>query len=142
VVLILALYVGDTLCLGQKGELEWMYKEIQKKFKIEKKLGKLKQHLGIWYEWKTEKGTGELYLEARMPKLIEEITDNHKKATGKETKIYTTPGAPGKCLPVKVERSLVGMIMYYTTKLAPELSNAARELASHLSKPGEEHWME
>jgi hypothetical protein len=29
-----------------------------------------------------------------------------------------------------------------TTKLAPELSNAARELASHLSNPGEEHWIE
>jgi hypothetical protein len=39
-------------------------------------------------------------------------------------------------------RSLVGKIMYYTTKLAPELSNAARELASHLSIPGEEHWIE
>jgi Reverse transcriptase (RNA-dependent DNA polymerase) len=53
VVLILALYVDDTLCLGQKEELEWMYsKEIQKKFKIEK-LGKLKKHLGILYEWKT-----------------------------------------------------------------------------------------
>jgi hypothetical protein len=32
--------------------------------------------------------------------------------------------------------------MYYTTKLAPELSNAARELVSHLYNPGEEHWME
>ena len=30
--------------------------------------------------------------------------------------------------------------MYYTTKLAPELSNVARELATNLSSPGEEHW--
>jgi hypothetical protein len=30
--------------------------------------------------------------------------------------------------------------MYYTTKLAPELSNVARELATHLSNPGKEHW--
>jgi Reverse transcriptase (RNA-dependent DNA polymerase) len=83
VVLILALYVDDTLCLGQKEELEWMYREIQMKFKIEK-LGKLKKHLGIWYEWKTEKGTGELYLEASTSKLIEGIIDNYKKAMEKK----------------------------------------------------------
>ena len=98
------------------------------------------------------KGTGELYLEASMPKLIEEIIDNYKIATGKEAKIYTTPGyTQEKCPmkhtgdPVKLDayRSLVGKVMYYTTKLAPELSNAARErLASHLSNPGEEHWHE
>jgi hypothetical protein len=39
-------------------------------------------------------------------------------------------------------RSQLGKIMYYTTKLAPELSNAARKLASQLSNPGEEHWIE
>jgi hypothetical protein len=65
-----------------------MYKEIQKKFKIEE-LGKPEKHLGIFYKWKTEKGTGELYLEAGMPKLIEEIIDNYKKETGKEARIYT-----------------------------------------------------
>jgi hypothetical protein len=63
VVLILAMYVDDTLCLGHKEELEWMNKEIQKNFKIEK-LGRLKIHLGIWYEWKNDKVTKELYLEA------------------------------------------------------------------------------
>jgi Reverse transcriptase (RNA-dependent DNA polymerase) len=35
VVKILAMYVDDTLCLGHKEELEWMYKEVQKKFKID-----------------------------------------------------------------------------------------------------------
>jgi hypothetical protein len=30
--------------------------------------------------------------------------------------------------------------MYYTKKIAPDLSNAARELASHLSNPGADHW--
>jgi hypothetical protein len=39
-------------------------------------------------------------------------------------------------------RLQVGKTMYYATKLAPELSNAARELASNLSNPGEEHWIE
>jgi hypothetical protein len=64
--------------------------------------------------------------------------------------LSSVPATPGKCLRknegsiVMLEeyRPLVGKIMYYTTKLAPELSNAARELASHLSNPGEEHWIE
>jgi Reverse transcriptase (RNA-dependent DNA polymerase) len=54
VVLILAMYVDDTLFLGHKEELEWMYREVQKKFKIEK-LGRLKKHLGIWHEWNNDK---------------------------------------------------------------------------------------
>jgi hypothetical protein len=101
----------------------------------------LKKHLGIWYEWKTEKETGDLYLEPNMPKLIQEIID----ATGNEAKIHSTPGIPGKFLMkhtaerIKIYeyRVLVGEIIYYNTKLAPELNNAARELESHLSHPGE-----
>ena len=30
--------------------------------------------------------------------------------------------------------------MYYQTKVAPELANATRELATHLDNPGIEHW--
>ena len=41
---------------------------------------------------------------------------------------------------MKDYRSMVGKIMYLSTKLAPDLGNAARDLAQHLSNPGEEHW--
>jgi hypothetical protein len=34
----------------------------------------------------------------------------------------------GKIVDMKACRSIVGKIMYYTTKIAPELSNAVREL--------------
>jgi hypothetical protein len=36
-------------------------------------------------------------------------------------------------------RSVVGKIMYYATKITPEICNAVRELEGH-SNPGEEHW--
>jgi hypothetical protein len=36
--------------------------------------------------------------------------------------------------------SIVGKTMYYATKIAPEICNVVRELAGHLSNPGEEHW--
>ena len=30
--------------------------------------------------------------------------------------------------------------MWYTTKVVPDMENAARELAVHMSHPGSEHW--
>jgi transposase InsO family protein len=144
-VLVLALYVDDTLCLGHARELQWLYESIETKFKIER-LGQLKKHLGIWYEWKEE--NGETVIEASMPQLINEIVKLYENTSGKPAKNFSTPGAPGKTLmkhqgePKDLDqyRSLVGKIMYLTTKLAPELSNASRELASHLSNPNESHW--
>jgi hypothetical protein len=57
VILILILYVDDTLCAGEKKEVEWAYK-----IKIFR-LGRLKKHLGIMYDWKQDKA-GNTYLEA------------------------------------------------------------------------------
>jgi hypothetical protein len=67
---------------------------------------------------------------------------------GKPAKIYASPGTPGKkwrtnegtMLDLDAYRSIVGMIMYYETKIAPEICNAVRELEGHLSNPGEDHW--
>jgi hypothetical protein len=66
-----------------------------------------------------------------MPKLIEEIIINYKKATGKEAKLSSVPATPAKCLRknegqtmmLDEYRSLAGKIMYNTTKLAPEPKN-------------------
>ena len=144
-ILVLALYVDDTLCLGQAKDIQWLYKSIETRFKIER-LGRLKKHLGIWYEWKEE--NGETVIEASMPQLINDIIKKYEEVTKKPAKNYSTPGTPCKTLikhqgePKDIDnyRSIVGKIMYLTTKLAPELSNASRDLASHLSCPNESHW--
>jgi Reverse transcriptase (RNA-dependent DNA polymerase) len=52
-VLILVLYVDDTLCAGERKEVEWAYKKIEEKIKIVK-LGRLKKHLGTIYDWNQE----------------------------------------------------------------------------------------
>jgi Reverse transcriptase (RNA-dependent DNA polymerase) len=96
VVLILVLYVDDTIWEGERKEVEWAYKKIQEKIKIVQ-LGKLKKHLGIMYDWKQDK-FGNRYLEASMPKTIEEISEKSEKAKGKHAKVYATPGSPGKTL--------------------------------------------
>jgi hypothetical protein len=137
--------VGDTLCAGEKEEVEWAYKIIESELKIERQ-GKLKKHLGIWYNWKKDK-TGKTFLEAYMPKMVKEICEKYQQATGKRAKNFSTPGAPGKTLKKKKGkmkhidsyRSIVGKIMYYATKIVPHICNAIRELACHLSNPGEEH---
>ena len=36
--------------------------------------------------------------------------------------------------------SFVGQLMWYTTKVVPDVTNAARELAVHMSHPGPKHW--
>jgi hypothetical protein len=59
------------------------------------KLGRLKKHLGIIYDWKQDK-SGNTYLEASMPKMIDEIREKFEQARGKKAKEYATPGTLGK----------------------------------------------
>jgi hypothetical protein len=110
-------------------------------------LGKLKKHLGIIYDLKQHK-LGNTYIEASIPKMIEETSEKIEKSRGNPAKIYATPGTPGKTLRKNVGtmidldsyRSIAGNIMYYGTKIAPEICNTVRELSGQLSNPGEEHW--
>jgi hypothetical protein len=83
-----------------------------------------------------------------MPKMIDEINEKFEQARRKKAKEYATPGTPGKTLKknkgnmvdIDAYRSIMGKIMYYATKIASEVCNTVRELAGHLSNPGEEHW--
>src|SRR5688572_23712861 len=93
--LIIACHVDDTIIVGKKEDQEWFKTEVQKRFSI-KDLGKLKKHLGVWYEWKQE--NGETIIEAKMTALIDEIIKATEKYIGKEIKTYKTPGAPGESL--------------------------------------------
>jgi hypothetical protein len=49
------------MCRRKKG-VEWAYKKIEEKIKIAR-LGRLKKHLDIMYDWKQDK-EGNTYLEA------------------------------------------------------------------------------
>ncbi len=146
IVLILGIYVDDTVITGTKNEVLKTYQLIQLKFIIDI-LGDLNKHLGIWWKWKREQN-GELCMIATMPHMTEDIIKSFTEATGKAPKKALTPGYPGTVLK-KYEgtpklheqyRSIVGKILYLMTKVGPDLSNAARELSAHLSSPGEEHW--
>jgi len=116
--------------------------------KIER-LGKLKKHLGVWWEWMEDSNTGEVYLRATMPKMVQEIKEAYANM-GQLTRHAKTPGFPGKCLRKAMEDDaeiktmeyclIVGKLMYYMTKVGLELGNAVRELAGQMVKPNSKHW--
>ena len=145
-VLTIVIYVDDALCTGPQKWIQWAFETIESKFTIAR-LGKLKKHLGIWWEWKKDEG-GNTYLMATMPKMIKEISEKFIQATGKKAKPAPTPGFPGTVLTkndgdmVMLDhyRSIVGKLMYYMTKIAPEICNPVRDLSSHMTNPGKEHW--
>jgi Reverse transcriptase (RNA-dependent DNA polymerase) len=58
--LMLAIHVDDTIIARFTKDLEEFLTEFQKHLKIER-LGKLKKHLGLWWEWMTGPD-GEVYL--------------------------------------------------------------------------------
>ncbi|KAI2496491.1 GAG-pre-integrase domain [Fragilaria crotonensis] len=143
---LMAVVHGYVILVGSKKAIEEFKTKLKERFNISD-LGKLKKHLGVWYDWSVDEN-GNVIIIAKMNKLEDEIVETYEKITGKEVKTYDTPGYPNKYLSknegptvnMTDYRSMVGKIMYLTTKLAPDLANAARELAQHLSNPGEDHW--
>jgi len=148
-VIAISTHVDDSLIGGRRSKLELFYQSFIEHLKIER-LGKLKKHLGVWWEWKEDPSTNEIYLRASMPKMVQEIKEAYADATGKSAKPAKTPAFPGTCLKRATDseeeiktteyRSIVGKLMYYMTKVAPEISNAVRELAGQMIKPNQEHW--
>jgi hypothetical protein len=53
VVLMVEVYVDDTMNCGTKKESAWAYRMIETRFKTDK-LGKLNKYRGVWWVWKTD----------------------------------------------------------------------------------------
>ena len=146
--LLVVTFVDDLLIGGTPEEVKWCQENLKKRFNITE-LGQVKKHLGVWYEWKKDQ-EGNTLIEASMHKMVEQIVKDYEKKAGGLPKDYATPGLPGITLPKLQDgedivnhgdyMSLVGKIMYLTTKILPEFANVARELARHMTKPGKEHW--
>ena len=145
-VLIIAITVDDTLLAGRTSAVLWFKQKIAKKFKITD-LGRLKKHLGIDYEWLKDEN-GDTMLAATMLPYESDMVKQMEEAIGKEVKIRETPARPGSVLAKNqgemIEqtkfRSFAGKTTHWVKKLGHECGNANRELCSHMSNPGEEHW--
>ena len=146
--LLVVCYVDDVLLSGTEKEIRTFKKQFQKKYNITE-LGKMKKHLGMWYEWKRTKNK-EPYIQVTMDSMLEDIVKTYENIIGKAVKEQTSPGYPNQSLKKiskrsevvreKEYRSLIGKILYYVNKMDLACSNAIRELTQHLDAPGEKHW--
>ena len=144
-VLLVAVYVDDCIVAGRKTEVEDFKTGIRKRFKITE-LGKIKKHLGVWYEHCKDKN-GEHY-KLSMEQYQQEILTDWKKVTGQDPKPSTTPGFPNETLSKnqgeEVDKEnyckLLGRLMWFVRKIMPEALNSIRELAMYMDNPGKEHW--
>jgi len=108
----------------------------------------LERHLGVDYKFLCD-DKNEIYLEATMEKKVNDIVKFFEDVTGEDVTIYDTPGFPdsvlkkneGDTIKVEAYRTLVGKLMFYTTKVGLKQSNAVRDLSRHMENPGAQHWM-
>jgi len=138
--------VDDCAVGGKQSNVDWFMDELEKRFKITRG-GRLKKHLGIDYEWIKDEN-GRTAIKATMDKRVKDIVKSYEAEAGKVAKEVPSPCFPSKVLSknegesINTEgyRSVVGKAMFFSTKLGYKTSSATRQLAGHLSNPGEEHW--
>ena len=95
----------------------------------------MKEFLKAYYEWGCDQD-------------IRKLVEGYKNYTECDVKFQKTPGAPDMTLsksdlkePYNMDnyRSFVGKLIWYTTKVGPDVSNVARELAVRMIHPRPEH---
>ena len=143
--IIMSIHVDDSLCAGNKGDLEDLYEKIRKRYKITT-LGKISKYLGVHYEWGNDEDGP--YVIASMERNAKEIISYYEKVTKSLAKIAGTPGYQNTVLSKNENeidmldeyRALVGKLLFYTIKIGPDCANSVRDLAHHMSNPGSMQW--
>ena len=87
-------------------------------------------------------------MQKKMDDKANAIIKSYEKITGTTPKVQSTPGTPGQVLiknsgePYMRDeyRSMIGKLMFYTAKIAPECALSVGQLARHMQNPGEHHW--
>ena len=145
--MVTAVTVDDCLMGGHPKELDIFMADIEKEFNIVKEM-EIKKHLGINYDFKRD-DNNDMCAICTMKAKVDDIVKSYEEFIDTEAKIYASPGAPnsvldknkGEVLDINQYRSLVGKIMFFATKVGPKICNQVRDLARHMSNPGEQHWV-
>ena len=144
--LVFAVTVDDCLMGGTPKEMDIFMKQVEKVFNIVKEM-EMKKHLGISFDFKRDEN-GDMCVICTMEKKVQDIVSSYEDFIGTEAKIFPSPGAPnsvldknsGDVVDINMYRSLVGKVMFFATKVGPKMCNQVRDLARHMSNPGEQHW--
>ena len=145
--LIVTITVDDCAVSGHPDNVKWFMDGLESRFNITRG-GTLSKHLGIDYVWGFDEERGKHFVQATMDKKVGAIIDKLERFLQREVRVRPSPGKPGSYLQKHDEdiinideyRSLVGQIMFFTTKLCPKTGNACRMLSGFMSCPNEAHW--
>ena len=86
-----------------------------------------------------------MYAKMIMDKEVKKLVEGYEKYTGSDVKapknsgdLVTNISKSDLEEPYNIDkyRSFLGQLMWYTTKVGPEMVNVARELEVHMSHPG------
>ena len=144
--LLIATYMDNIVVAGKPDEIQKFKDKLCQRFKISE-LGRLKKHLGIFYE-RNKDELGEYFL-LEMEKYQDNIVRDYAGITGRDPRPAKTPGYPGESLVCSQEEEglntnafckLLGKLIWFTKKILPETSNAICEIAMMMDKPNKEHW--
>ena len=145
-ILMVSVTVDDCAITGNPKDIQRFMDGVATRFKITRE-GEITKHLGVEYEWGEDENK-KMFCKATMNKKVIDIVNSYEEHTQTKVKEYDTPGTPNKNL-IKNDqdivnldefRSLVGKLMFFTTKVCPKIGAATRALSSHMSNPGVQHW--
>ena len=106
---------------------------------------KVKRFLWGYYEWGCD--TKGFCAKTNMDKDVDKLVEGCDKYTVSDIKVHKTHGDPGTNLSkseseepkdIYKYRSFVGKLMWYTTKVGPDMENVARKLEVHMIHTGPE----
>lgn len=143
---IVVVYVDDCLITGEPDAVAQIKTDLKREFGVVED-GQLRKLLGVRYRWETDDVGPVVILD--MQDKSYEIIKAYEDVKGEVKKTFKTPGKPHSVLNANKEevvmhgkyRSILGKIMFYVTKIAPECCFACGQLAQHMHNPGEEHWI-
>jgi len=145
--LIVTITVDDCAVSGHPDNVKWFMDGLESRFNITRG-GTISKHLGIDYVWGFDEEKGKHFVQATMDKKVGAIIDKLERVLQREVKKKPSPGKPNEYLQksdadsVNMDeyRSLVGQIMFFTTKLCPKTGNACRALSGFMPHPTETQW--
>jgi hypothetical protein len=140
-------YCDDFIIMGSKESVSSIKDQLRTHYMITD-LGPLSKHLGVSYEWKTDK-LGP-YIAITMGEFTNGLIVDFKEEFGRLPKEYATPAFPGSSLVKRkpeedivrheAYRTMVGKLLWLVKKHAVDCCNITRELSSHMQAPTQAHW--
>ena len=139
---ILIIHVDNCLILGPKEEIKILKEKLRLEFGTVKQ-GQLMKLLGVNYDWKRDEN-GEPYAIMPMYDKAKEIVHSYKEQVKKMPRSRNMLGMSGMNLKNNVEelvnitgyRSIIGTIIFYGTKITPEVAFTCGKLARYMHNPG------